>query len=155
MLNSFYSLGDPLLVCSLPWHMHFYRLLLSCNNTPLFWLPLLPCLQNSWEHFSCIRGYLILSVAWQWVFHFGLPDNMSQYLASYVRDPCKHACASLCAVSLLLLDVTRNWNVPTDFIKTRFRTWARIFHRPTVSRLAVGPIQPPIQWVGGASHPWV
>jgi hypothetical protein len=79
ILNSSYSLGDPLLVCSLLWYMHFYRLLLSCNNNPLFWLPLLLCLQNSWEHFSCIRGYIILSVAWQWVFHFGLPDNMSHY----------------------------------------------------------------------------
>jgi hypothetical protein len=36
--------------------------------TQLFWLPMLPCLQNCWEHFSCIRGYIILSVAWQWVF---------------------------------------------------------------------------------------
>jgi hypothetical protein len=59
-----YNLGDPLLVCSLPRYMHFYRPLLSCNNTPLF----LPCLQNSLEHFSCIRGYIILSVAWQWIF---------------------------------------------------------------------------------------
>jgi hypothetical protein len=41
---------------------------------------MLPCPQNSLEHFSCIRGYIILSVAWQWVFQFGLPHNMSQYL---------------------------------------------------------------------------
>jgi hypothetical protein len=38
----------------------------------LFWLPRLFCLQNCWEQFSCIRGYIILmnyiSVAWQWVF---------------------------------------------------------------------------------------
>jgi hypothetical protein len=68
ILNFFYSLGNPLLDCSLPCYMHFYRPLLSCNNTPLFRLPMLPCLQNSWENFSCIRGYIILSVAWQWVF---------------------------------------------------------------------------------------
>jgi hypothetical protein len=82
-IPDFYSLGDPLLVCSLPRYMHFYRPLLSCNNAPLFWLPLLPCLQSSWEHFSCIRGYIILSVACQWVFQFGFPDNMSQYHYCY------------------------------------------------------------------------
>jgi hypothetical protein len=52
--------------------MNFYRPLLSCNNTPLFWLPRLFCLQSCWEQFSCIHGYIILtnyvSVAWQWVF---------------------------------------------------------------------------------------
>jgi hypothetical protein len=48
----------------------------------LFRLPMLPCLQNSLEHFSCIRGYIILSIAWQWVFQFGLPDSMSQYYMS-------------------------------------------------------------------------
>jgi hypothetical protein len=47
--SCFYNLGDQLLVCSLPRYMHFYRPLLSCNNTPLFWLPELFCLQNCWE----------------------------------------------------------------------------------------------------------
>jgi hypothetical protein len=74
-----YNLGDPMLVCSFPRYMHFYRPLLSCNNIPLFRLPMLPCLQNILEHFRCIRGYIILSVAWQWVFKFGLPHSMSQY----------------------------------------------------------------------------
>jgi hypothetical protein len=46
--------------------MHFYRPLLSCNNTPLFWLPRLFCLQKSWEQFRRIRGYIIL-IAWQWI----------------------------------------------------------------------------------------
>jgi hypothetical protein len=40
---------------------------------------MLLCLQKSLEHFSCIHGYIILSVAWQWVFQFGLPHSMSQY----------------------------------------------------------------------------
>jgi hypothetical protein len=40
----------------------------------------LPCLQNCWEQISCIRGYIILSVAWQWVFQFGLPDNISHFI---------------------------------------------------------------------------
>jgi hypothetical protein len=31
----FYSLGDPLLVCSLPRYMRAYRPLLSCNNYPI------------------------------------------------------------------------------------------------------------------------
>jgi hypothetical protein len=70
--SCFYNLGDQLLVCSFPRYMHIYRPLLSCNNTPLFWLPRLLCLQNCWEKFSCIRGYIILvnyvSVAWQWIF---------------------------------------------------------------------------------------
>jgi hypothetical protein len=43
-----------LLVCLLPRYMHFYRPLLSCNNTPLFRLPMLPCLQNSWEQVTPI-----------------------------------------------------------------------------------------------------
>jgi hypothetical protein len=71
-LHSFYNLDDQLLVCSLPRYMPLYRPLLSCNNTPLFLLPRLFCLQNCWEQFSCIRGYIILvnyvSVAWQWIF---------------------------------------------------------------------------------------
>jgi hypothetical protein len=70
--SCFYNLGDPLLVCSLPRYMHFYIPLLSCNNSPLFWLPRLFCLQNCWEQFSCIRGYIILmdyvSVAWKRIF---------------------------------------------------------------------------------------
>jgi hypothetical protein len=70
--SCFHSLGDPLLVCSFPRYMHFYRPLLSSNNTPLLCLPRLFCLQNCWEQFSCIRGDIILmnyvSVAWQWAF---------------------------------------------------------------------------------------
>jgi hypothetical protein len=70
--SCFYNLGNQLLVCSLPRYMRAYRPLLSCNNTPLFWLPRLFCLQNCWEQFSCIRGYIILmdyvSIAWQWIF---------------------------------------------------------------------------------------
>jgi hypothetical protein len=69
--SCFYNLGDQLLVCSLPRSMHFYRPLLSCNNTPLFRLPRLFCLQNCWEQFRGISGYIILmnyaSVAWQWI----------------------------------------------------------------------------------------
>jgi hypothetical protein len=44
-----------LLVCSLPWYMRFYRPLLSCNNTPIVPVARLPCLQNCWKQFSCIR----------------------------------------------------------------------------------------------------
>jgi hypothetical protein len=65
------------LVCSLPRYVRFYRPLLSCNNTPVVLVARLPCLQNCWKQFSCIRGYTIISVAWQWVFQFGLPHSMS------------------------------------------------------------------------------
>jgi hypothetical protein len=37
--------------------------------TPLFRWQRVFWLQNSWEHFGWTRGYIILSVAWQWVFH--------------------------------------------------------------------------------------
>jgi hypothetical protein len=56
------------------WSVRCQDICISTNRclvvtiTPLFRLPMLPCLQNCLEHFSCIRGYIILSVAWQWVF---------------------------------------------------------------------------------------
>jgi hypothetical protein len=77
-LNCLYSIGDQLLVCSLPWYMRVYRPLLSCNNSPVFWLPWLFCLQNCSEQFSCIRCLAMALFCPRW---FGLPDNISQYYA--------------------------------------------------------------------------
>jgi hypothetical protein len=63
ILNSFYSLGDPLLsiVCLLARYMRAYRPLLSCNNSPLLRL-------RGYLAYRTVRRNLVVSVAWQWLF---------------------------------------------------------------------------------------
>jgi hypothetical protein len=109
MLNSFYSLGDPLLVCSLPRYMHFTDRYLVVTIPPLLRLPLLPYLQNSLEHFSCIRGYIIPFVAWQWVFQFGLPHSMSQYDDHLLVESEEVLVNCCCMLHYYLLTYLRSW----------------------------------------------
>jgi hypothetical protein len=40
---------------------------------PLFRLP-------GYLAYRTVGSNLVVSVAWQWLFQFGLPDNMSQYI---------------------------------------------------------------------------
>jgi hypothetical protein len=56
-----YNLGYQLLVCLLPRYMRAYRLLPSCNNSPLFRLR---------GYLACrtVGSNLVVSVAWQWLF---------------------------------------------------------------------------------------
>jgi hypothetical protein len=118
ILNCLYNLGDQLLVCSLPWYMHFYRPLLSCNNSPLFWLSRLFCLQNSWDEFSCIRRYIIrmnyVSVAWQWL--SSTLDNSTLQTTSQYNGDVMSVLSSACFISETMdCDICYLVNTPHKF----------------------------------------